>query len=131
MSSWVTWYVGDFSERLLNTCCINPTGKYFGIYIATVVGIDTGLAALNRYAPASFSAGHIGRMIHIQELGPGRKSVRGVRSGAGANCELRARLVPRWVFRLKSTSQVPQIRSQYLNPGNYRAFSLIQSSTIT
>ena len=36
--------------------------------------------------------------------------------------------MPRWE---DPSSLVLQIRSQYPNPGNYRAFSLIQSSTIT
>ena len=30
-SSWVTWYVEDFSEKLLSTYCVNPAGKYFGM----------------------------------------------------------------------------------------------------
>ena len=47
---------------------------------------------------------------------------------------LRARFVPRWEnpwFSVRYASQVLQIRLQYLNPGNYRAFSPIQSCTIT
>ena len=35
------------------------------------------------------------------------------------------------VFHPRYAPQVLQIRSQYLKPGNYGAFSLIQSSTIT
>ena len=51
------------------------------------MGADTGLAALNRYAPASISAGRIGRKIQIQEHRPEKRSVRVVCCGAGANCE--------------------------------------------
>ena len=51
------------------------------------------------------------------------------------HARLKAKLVPRrgnpWFFHLKYASQVLQIRSQYLSQDNYRAFSLIQSSTIT
>ena len=41
------------------------------------------------------------------------------------------RLRTNLVFHLRYASQVLQIRSQCLHPINYRAFSLIQSSTIT
>ena len=48
---------------------------------------------------------------------------------------LRAKLVPRWenlwFFHLRYAYQVLQIRSKYLNPGNYRDFRLIQDSIIT
>ena len=47
--------------------------------VTMVVGGSTGLAALNRYAPASMSAGHIERKIQVQELRSERKPVRGVR----------------------------------------------------
>ena len=35
------------------------------------------------------------------------------------------------VSRLRFASQVIQIRSQYLYPGNYRSFKVIQGNTIT
>ena len=41
-------------------------------HLATFVGVGTELVALNRYAPASISAAHIGRKIPIQELSPER-----------------------------------------------------------
>ena len=44
---------------------------------------------------------------------------------------LRAKLVPTPLFHLGYASQLLQIRSQCLNSGNYRAFSLIKFSTIT
>ena len=43
--------------------------------------------------------------------------------------QARASLGKPLVFHLRYASQVLQIRSQYLNPGNYRPFSFIQSST--
>ena len=48
-------------------------------HVATVVGVGTGLATLDRYAPGGISAGHIGRKIQIHELSLERRSVRGVR----------------------------------------------------
>ena len=47
--------------------------------VATVVGVGTGLAALDCHAPASMSAGHIGRKLSIQERDPERTYVLRVR----------------------------------------------------
>ena len=56
-------------------------------YVAMIMGVGTGLAALYPNAPVSIPAWHAGGWIKILELSPERGAVRGVSWSTEFNCE--------------------------------------------
>ena len=81
--------------------------------------------SLDRCAP--IKSAHVGTHVYCL-LRDGRRAALFLWYG-----ETETTLAPLWktqVFHLRYAFQVLQIRSQCLNPGNYRAFNLIQDSSI-
>ena len=79
----MTWYGGDFLEKLLSTYCVSPAGRYLGM--APLSWVGTGCSALDGHAPTSVRTGRVGREFQIGEVAPERRAVRDLGGGAGTD----------------------------------------------
>ena len=74
-------FLGEVVEHMLRQRCCQILQ-----YVAALVGVGAGLAALWRHAPASVCAGNVVRQIQMPELSA-KKGSRGARGGKGAICK--------------------------------------------
>ena len=92
----MTWYDGDFLEKIVEHVLRQPRRWVFG-HVPAVVGVGAGFAALDGHTPTMVRTRQFGREIQVYEVAPERRTVRGLGVGAGTDCQdlVRARPVKR------------------------------------
>ena len=84
--------LGKIIEHILR----QPGRQVFG-HVPAVVGVGAGFAAFSRHTPTGVRTGQVGREVQIEEVALEWRAVRGLRGGAGTDCQnfVRARPVKR------------------------------------